>query len=675
MKEREGVGLLAVAAFALAASCASPPARSAVPESGPGPAATAAASALATPTATACDAGHVDPSIRDAMRALEARDFARADTLLLDRVAAAPTDLAADVALDATRALVEELRQAESELAARTPPVTLVAGSASPRVPSSLPRPTWVEEQAPPRDGANGPFSFTRTPVEEWRRFAPNPPHVATPPPRVWSMQRTAEDQAAIGTVAGASVRLVLSAKDKKPRVFLARAQPIADAQLIGDVLLVVVRTSALDQVRGAPRTPPEVSAYDVASGALLWTRAASYAVRAGAYVMIDSPAGLDVVDVGTGATTAAIALPEQPRALVRKGDMLYALGTKHDFAYRMTPHAEPPAAFEARDVSPTFLSKDGACLFATAFDALGRRDLAAVDVALGSLRTHERPGALLDQVARARDRVAAWTEKRPTDRVDLTRVAPTVLPPPPWVRTPPTTRPTAPRRRVAVTQRSSIAFRAWDQPERESVRPDEIVRLAPSETPPPGARQDLPRFYGVAPLGVATPMGPDALLLYGQRWLAIVRAQAVETLFDLDAYSKPPITKPAHAFPGSPSYVDEAVLRDGVLYLCNSGGSYADMARGKKSFVTALAYPSARLLWQSDTLVCGAPLVFWRDYIVTGYGFTAEPDFLYVLRKDDGSVAAKVPVDTAPAEVLLDGDQATVHTYERKYVFALSER
>ena len=45
-------------------------------------------------------------------------------------------------------------------------------------------------------------------------------------------------------------------------------------------------------------------------------------------------------------------------------------------------------------------------------------------------------------------------------------------------------------------------------------------------------------------------------------------------------------------------------------------------------------------------------------DLIVAGYGFTAEPDFLYLLDRRTGKVLDRLPVASAPEIVKLRGDR-----------------
>ncbi|MBL8741412.1 MAG: hypothetical protein JNK04_09970, partial [Myxococcales bacterium] len=112
----------------------------------------------------------------------------------------------------------------------------------------------------------------------------------------------------------------------------------------------------------------------------------------------------------------------------------------------------------------------------------------------------------------------------------------------------------------------------------------------------------------------------------------------------------------------------------DGVLFVANGGGSYAKEMDGKKGFMTAIDLKSGELLWRSAPLVHGSgPFVFWRDFLVTGYGFTAEPDTVFMLRRDTGEIAAKAPLKSAPDDMVLTGDHLRVEAYEHVHELELS--
>ena len=57
---------------------------------------------------------------------------------------------------------------------------------------------------------------------------------------------------------------------------------------------------------------------------------------------------------------------------------------------------------------------------------------------------------------------------------------------------------------------------------------------------------------------------------------------------------------------------------------------------------------------------------------ILSGYGFTAEPDFLFVLDRASGRVLSKVKVASGPDYLIEKDGDLLVRTYDHDYVFAI---
>ncbi len=111
------------------------------------------------------------------------------------------------------------------------------------------------------------------------------------------------------------------------------------------------------------------------------------------------------------------------------------------------------------------------------------------------------------------------------------------------------------------------------------------------------------------------------------------------------------------------------AQSQDGVLYLCTSHMTYASSTGGLNAFMTAVELRTGELLWQSEPLVCNTRNFLLRDgWILSGYGFTAEPDFLYVLDMKTGAVASKLKLKSGPEVILEEGGTLFVRTYDRDY-------
>jgi hypothetical protein len=199
-----------------------------------------------------------------------------------------------------------------------------------------------------------------------------------------------------------------------------------------------------------------------------------------------------------------------------------------------------------------------------------------------------------------------------------------------------------------------------------------------PAELPPapPAAPAWAPKTFKGHPLQQAIRQQPSHLfLVYGQdgtagRYLvaANTRARALRYAFDFVNFGWPPgkgwfeeVTWPREA--------------DGVLYVENTHLTYANATRDRNAYVSAINLKSNRLLWRSPALVANArTFVLAGDLIVAGYGFTAEPDFLYLLDRRTGRVRDRLALPSAPEVIKRHGSVLRVRTYDHQIVARIVE-
>ena len=166
-------------------------------------------------------------------------------------------------------------------------------------------------------------------------------------------------------------------------------------------------------------------------------------------------------------------------------------------------------------------------------------------------------------------------------------------------------------------------------------------------------------------------------LAIYGQdfadgRYLLAIDPNSGEigVAFDFSAFQWP------HEFEQSKKEYVKMVttwahLEEGVLYVEHAHRGYAAESKGYNAYISALDTRTGMLLWRSKALVSNARNFLVKDgAIITGYGYTAEPDFLYVLNQADGRILQKVPVKSAPDFFVEKGDELFVRTYHTDYVF-----
>ena len=163
---------------------------------------------------------------------------------------------------------------------------------------------------------------------------------------------------------------------------------------------------------------------------------------------------------------------------------------------------------------------------------------------------------------------------------------------------------------------------------------------------------------------------------LYGRDFASarIVVVSRVEPVygFDFASYVWPPRIRP-----GEREFVYEGVVwaheASGVLYVENAHATYAASSYGRNGYITAIDLKTKRALWRSPALVANARtfLVTGR-YLITGYGFTDEPDYLYLLDRKTGGVVDRLHLPSAPEQITWHGKLIHVRTYDHDVVVKL---
>lgn len=187
----------------------------------------------------------------------------------------------------------------------------------------------------------------------------------------------------------------------------------------------------------------------------------------------------------------------------------------------------------------------------------------------------------------------------------------------------------------------------------------------------PPG----VPTSYRGQMLLAAIPQARSVLLFYGKevpdsRYLISMDAATGEFRygFDFANYAYPP---------GERRFIYQralwAVEEGDTLYVSHSHLTYARSSKGMDAYITALDTRSGRVLWRSQPLVSNS----WNfevvgDFIVSGYGFTAQPDYLYLLDKRTGAVVQRMKIKSAAGYIISKGDRLHVRAYDTDLVLKL---
>jgi hypothetical protein len=101
---------------------------------------------------------------------------------------------------------------------------------------------------------------------------------------------------------------------------------------------------------------------------------------------------------------------------------------------------------------------------------------------------------------------------------------------------------------------------------------------------------------------------------------------------------------------------VQDIRLSGGVLYFNEACQSYSGGAGADCSSLVAVDPVAKRVLWRTKPLTSNNRFVVRGCYIVAGYGFTAEPDAVFLVDRANGRVLQTIPVASAPEGYKLVG-------------------
>ncbi len=120
---------------------------------------------------------------------------------------------------------------------------------------------------------------------------------------------------------------------------------------------------------------------------------------------------------------------------------------------------------------------------------------------------------------------------------------------------------------------------------------------------------------------------------------------------------------------------IQDIQLEGDTLYFNEACQSYSKDAKGKCSALVAVDPVANKVLWRSKPLVSNGVFFISGDYIVAGYGFTAERDTLSIVRRSDGRVMGRQRLPKAPQDIrLLEPGVVEVEVYpgDTTYLFRM---
>ena len=162
-------------------------------------------------------------------------------------------------------------------------------------------------------------------------------------------------------------------------------------------------------------------------------------------------------------------------------------------------------------------------------------------------------------------------------------------------------------------------------------------------------------------------------LVLYGSSVLAGFGPRGeMKYAFDLSSFGFPPksIAPRAHG----PQEVVWARQVGRLLVVQTSHLGYASDSANRNGYLTGIDLDSGKVRWRSPSLVANAGNFLVVDgMIVSGYGFTAEKDWLYLLDPKTGCVRDRLALPSMAEQLTRRGDRIVVRCYDAKVVVRLA--
>jgi hypothetical protein len=118
--------------------------------------------------------------------------------------------------------------------------------------------------------------------------------------------------------------------------------------------------------------------------------------------------------------------------------------------------------------------------------------------------------------------------------------------------------------------------------------------------------------------------------------------------------------------------YTTCAKIVDDILYVNLIYGGYSS-EMPSSGYMAAIDLNTHTLLWRSQPLVCNSKNFLIRDgAVICGYGFTQEPDYIYILDAGNGTTKDRIEINSAPDYFCMnDSGELRVATYDTDYTFS----
>ena len=160
---------------------------------------------------------------------------------------------------------------------------------------------------------------------------------------------------------------------------------------------------------------------------------------------------------------------------------------------------------------------------------------------------------------------------------------------------------------------------------------------------------------------------------MYGSIIISSLDGENVIADYDLTTLCNGPDEK-AGKNSAATQYLRYAKIDGDVLYLAVGHAGYS-AEEPQSNYIVAVDLNTNEILFRTEPLMCNSDnFKIVDDTIICGYGFTLEPDAIYLLDKYTGKKYDEVKVNSAPYQFEIVDDTLYVATYNTAYEFKIEK-
>lgn len=168
---------------------------------------------------------------------------------------------------------------------------------------------------------------------------------------------------------------------------------------------------------------------------------------------------------------------------------------------------------------------------------------------------------------------------------------------------------------------------------------------------------------------------GGYLITTYGENWgntlKMVITDEAQQTLYaayDFESWKFSPKT----TLMGNTQSLDDFIIEGNILYIAHGTNGYSDGAGYQTGYITAFDLEKQEIVWTTQPMTCNSHFAIVDNSIICGYGFTSEPDNLYIVDKYSGQRIQKISMKKMVNEVVPKDGYLYVRTYSFDYLFKI---